>query len=103
MSEEIKTQEIQGDATKNNQAQVGDRQDSLVEVAVNDLLLRNGWDYDDRKRVLFMLRNRKHRKRTLDECIEAVYQRYGTDLPAFFADAHRDAKSRAESRQLGGV
>lgn len=74
-----------------------------LENQVNNLLLNNGWDYDDRKRVLFMLRNHKPRKRSEQECIDAVYRRYGTNLSAFFADAHAEAKARAERRQAGGV
>lgn len=77
--------------------------DKELADAVNEVLLRNGWDYDDRKRVLFMLRNKKFRERTLEECIATVYEHYGTNLSAFFADAHREAKSRAESHRLGGV
>lgn len=77
--------------------------DHKLADTVNEVLLQKGWDYDDRKRVLFMLRNMKHRERTLSECIDAVYQRYGTNLSAFFADAQRDARSRAESRRSGGV
>lgn len=30
---------------------------SDIENWVNTTLLKNGWDYDERKRVLFMLRN----------------------------------------------
>lgn len=74
-----------------------------VEDEVNEVLLRNGWDYDDRKRVLFMLRNRKPRPRTEQECIDAIYRRYGTSLSAFFADAHAEAKANAERRKSGGV
>lgn len=74
-----------------------------LDAEVNEVLLRNGWDYDDRKRVSFMLRNKKLRERTLDECIDAIYRHYGTNLSAFFADAHRESRSRAESRRLGGV
>jgi hypothetical protein len=74
-----------------------------LEAQVNKILLKNGWDYDARKRVLFMLRNKIPHERTLDECVKAVYQRYGTNLSAFFADAYRDQKSQAENRRLGGV
>lgn len=76
---------------------------AAIENAVNEMLLQNGWDYDDRKRVLFMLRNSKPRGRTTDGCVEAVYRKYGTNLTAFFADAYREAKARGERRRLGGV
>jgi len=33
--------------------------DAHLEQQVNELLIANGWDYDDRKRVAFMLRNYK--------------------------------------------
>jgi len=75
----------------------------VIESEVNDLLIRNGWDYDDRKRVLFMLRNKKPRPRTEEECVRAIYRRYGTNLTAFFEDAAREAKENAERRRHGGV
>ncbi len=74
-----------------------------LQSAVNDALIRQGWDYEDRKRVMFMLRNKKPRERTLKECIDAVYLRYGRNLTAFFADAHAEAKRDAERRRHGGV
>jgi hypothetical protein len=74
-----------------------------LEQHVNELLIANGWDYDDRKRVLFMMRNKKPRQRTLKECVDAIYRRYGTNLSAFFADAHREQKASAERRRAGGV
>ena len=74
-----------------------------LEQQVNELLIANGWDYDDRKRVLFMLRNQKPRHRTLQECVDAIYRRYGTNLSAFFADAHAEAKADAARRRAGGV
>lgn len=74
-----------------------------LETQVNDALLSNGWDYDVRKRVTFMLRNRKPRERTLDECIAAIYKRYGANLSAFFADAHAEVKARTGRRRLGGI
>jgi len=70
---------------------------------INEILLRNGWDYDARKRVLFMLKNRVPVERTERECVEAVYRRYGTSLTQFFEDAYRDQKSQTESRKRGGV
>jgi hypothetical protein len=76
---------------------------SQLEQQVNEILIANGWDYDDRKRVLFMLRNKKPRERTLRECVDAIYRRYGTNLSAFFADAHAEAKADAERRRAGGV
>lgn len=74
-----------------------------LESQVNEILLKNGWDYDARKRVTFMLRNKRPTERSLDDAIKAVHARYGTDLRAFFADALRDTKARAESRRLGGA
>lgn len=76
--------------------------DSL-ENQINEVLIANGWDYEDRKRVLFMLRNRKPRLRSEKECADAIYKRYGTNLSAFFADAHAEAKRDAERRRYGGV
>lgn len=76
---------------------------SDLETQVNEALLDNGWDYDDRKRVLFMLRNSKPQPRSLDESLKAVYKRYGTNLSTFFADAHAEVKARADRRRLGGV
>jgi hypothetical protein len=83
--------------------QLSGRESPDVERAVNELLLNNGWDYEDRKRVLFMLRNPKPRPRTMEECTAAIYRRYGSDLSAFFADAHAEVKARSKRRQLGGV
>ena len=77
--------------------------ESELEHDVNELLLKNGWDYDDRKRVLFMLRNSKPYPRSEQECINAIYRRYGTNLSAFFADAHAEAKARSQRRRTGGV
>ena len=74
-----------------------------LESQVNEVLLKNGWDYDARKRVMFMLRNKVPRERTEQECVDAVYRRYGTNLTAFFEDAYRSQKSQAESRRVGGV
>lgn len=33
--------------------------DEEIASAANELLLQNGWDYDERKHVTFMLRNKK--------------------------------------------
>jgi hypothetical protein len=74
-----------------------------LEQRINDLLIANGWDCEDRKRVTFMLRNRKPAHRTEQECSDAIYRRYGTNLSAFFADAHAEAKANAERRGAGGV
>jgi hypothetical protein len=74
-----------------------------LENQVNELLIANGWDYDDRKRVSFMLGNRKPRRLTEQECSEAIYRRYGTNLSAFFADAHTEVKANAQRRKAGGV
>lgn len=62
--------------------------ETTIEQSVNDLLISNGWDYEDRKRVLFMLRNPKPRKRTEQ---------------AFFADAYAEVRARSERRRAGGV
>lgn len=77
--------------------------ETSVEAEVNEVLIKNGWDYDDRKRVLFMLRNPKPRERTMQECVNTIYRHYGTNLSAFFADAHAEAKRDAERRRHGGV
>ena len=77
--------------------------DKELEQRVNELLIANGWDYEDRKRVLFMLRNRKPRPLTEQECAEAIYRRYGPNLSAFFADVHAEVRANAERRRAGGV
>ena len=38
------------------------------------------------------------REKELREAVERVYRRYGTDLGAFYRDAHRDARRDAEKR-----
>lgn len=95
-------QSVNGEKSPSAESGQSEKDIQLV-AAVNEALLRNGWDYDDRKRVSFMLRNKKLRERTLDECLTAVYKHYGTNLSAFFEDTYREARSRAESRRLGGV
>lgn len=38
------------------------------------------------------------RQRELREAIDRVYRKYGTDLSAFFRDAHREAQRESEKK-----
>jgi hypothetical protein len=38
------------------------------------------------------------RERALREAVERVYRRYGTDLNAFYRDAHREAQRESEKK-----
>ena len=51
--------------------------DTLI-ANVNEALLQNGWDYEDRKRVTFMLRSRKPPSST-DPISEVIREEW--DMP----------------------
>jgi len=55
MKQEMKIRTKHGRCASNN---TGRMNSIVLESQVNETLLQNGWDYNARKRVTFMLRNK---------------------------------------------